>query len=86
MTQSSRIFAVLESKGYITNRDFQDLGLLHVGRNRITEQSAKEYFLAKGKCVSECIREGDFLDHRWELRDIKISQGNFVFNDELLRY
>ena len=69
MTQSERIFAVIESKGWISNADFQEMGLLHIGRNRLTEEKGRVYFGKLGKMVL-FVQGKDFLSNRWELRDI----------------
>ena len=69
MTQRERIFARLESQGFITNRDFHEMCLTHIGRNRITDAEAKDYFRLKGLFVFYVGGE-DFMEHRWELRRI----------------
>jgi len=74
MTQSQRIFARIEGQGYITNRDFCEMGLSHIGRNRLTEAQGKAYFAAKGLKV---VYQGaeNFLDHKWVLEPIQEAQG-----------
>ncbi len=69
MTQRDRIFAVIESKGWISNRDFAEMGLLHIGRNRLTEESARVYFGGNKKYVA-FVKGETFMDNKWELRDI----------------
>lgn len=69
MTQSERIFAVIESKGWISNTDLKEMGLLHVGRNRLTEEKGRIHFGKLGKLVF-FVQGKDFLSNRWELRDI----------------
>ena len=68
MTQRAEIFAVLESKGFITNQDFENIrpGLKHVGRNRITDAQAKEYFKSKGYVI-KFYGGKDFMAHKWVL-------------------
>lgn len=70
MSQRERIFAVLESKGWISNEDFDRMGLTHIGRNRITDEDARVYFGAKGKLV-RFSKGRTFLENKWELIDIK---------------
>jgi hypothetical protein len=70
MTQRERIFAVLESKGFVTNADFQEMGLLHIGRNRISDMDARVHFGAKGLYI-HFVKGNGFLDNRWELRKIE---------------
>lgn len=77
MSQRARIFAVLESKGWISNRDFQDMGLLHIGRNRITDMEAKDYFLKKGLKVV-FVGSAHFLDHQWKLKPAVAEQLDFL--------
>lgn len=69
MTQRDRIFAVIEAKGWISNRDFAGMGLLHIGRNRLTEESARVYFGGNKKYVV-FVKGETFMDNKWELRDI----------------
>lgn len=69
MTQRDRIFAVIEAKGWISNRDFAGMGLLHIGRNRLTEESARVYFGGNKKYVA-FVKGETFMDNKWELRDI----------------
>jgi hypothetical protein len=78
MTQSDRIFAVIESKGWISNADFQEMGLVHIGRNRLTEEKGRAHFGKIGKFVF-FVKGKDFLSNRWELRDIpKDSEGQTI--------
>lgn len=67
MTQRERIISVLEFKGFITNQDLEGMGLLHGGRNRITESATKIYFENQGKEI-HFVNHTDFMQHRWELR------------------
>jgi len=69
MTQSERIFSVIERKGWISNADFQEMGLLHVGRNRLTEEKGRNHFGNMRKFVF-FVQGKDFLSNRWELRAI----------------
>lgn len=69
MTQRDRIFAVIEAKGWISNRDFAEMGLLHIGRNRLTEESARVRFGGDKKYVV-FVKGETFMDNKWELRDI----------------
>lgn len=69
MAQRDRIFAVIEAKGWISNRDFAGMGLLHIGRNRLTEESARVYFGGNKKYVA-FVKGETFMDNKWELRDI----------------
>ena len=84
MTQRERITSVLEFKGFITNQDLSDMGLLHGGRNRITEADTKIYFEKQGKEI-HFVNHPDFMQHRWELRPklvpavfTKSGQGEFA--------
>lgn len=70
MSQRERIFAVIESKGWISNQDLDRMGLTHIGRNRITDEDARVYFGAKGKLV-RFSKGRTFLENKWELIDIK---------------
>jgi len=71
MTQRERIISLLEFKKFITNEDLNNMGLLHVGRNRITEAETKAYFLDKGYEIVY-VNSPDFIKHRWELKPVEV--------------
>jgi hypothetical protein len=64
------IFARIESQGYITNRDFVEMRVSHIGRNRLTEEKGRAYFAAKGFRVVYH-HAPEFLDHKWVLERIE---------------
>ena len=56
--------SILEKHGYVTNRMFGEVGLIHTGRNAVSE--AKAHFLAKGFKI-EFKGSKDFMENRWSL-------------------
>ena len=72
VTQREKLYAYIEEHGYITNRVMRDMGISHSGRNRLTDQPAKDYFKRVGLYISHT-KAKNFLDSKWEL--LKIPEG-----------
>jgi hypothetical protein len=64
MTQKERVRALLDRHGFVTNRMLDQIGLLHVGRNRIREMNSD--YASKGFGI--VFKAGPtFLDNEWRL-------------------
>ncbi|TXH40871.1 MAG: hypothetical protein E6Q97_38860 [Desulfurellales bacterium] len=75
ISQHERIWAFVERHGQITNADMILMGLVHVGRNRLTDARARAHFASMDKFIV-FVNAPRFEDHRWEMRDLPTKGDN----------
>lgn len=74
MTQKQKIRNLFHEYGYVTNAMLDEAGILHIGRNRISE--LKSEYMAQG--IKIIFTAGDtFLANRWNL--VRMEELNFQF-------